>query len=708
MTNDLQSALLGAAALEEVEDIWAPFKQKRQTRAQLARAAGLQPLACLLENLGGARRQLDAAIVAGEYVTQGGSYDESKDALAGARDILAEKHAQKAAVKQWARDILGPRAWFTSRRRPGTDEEEHFKTYWAFDCPKQRVKPYQFLAIQRGEAKKVLAVTFTFDDGVLEEFVQELMWKDWSSTAWQHPSWELEKYAAMADALKRLIRPSLEREWRRYLKEQAEDDAFDTYRKNVRGKLLTPPLRMHPEWGDSETAHGSMSSTTVLGIDPAFRTGCKMALVASTGQVLSTSTVYPHPPMNSTLPPHQAAAASAGLRELVSQALTDSHEVGTSSSRDTCRLVCSVGNGTASRETEAWLRGELRDDKTGLKAGLSGTVGYVIVDEAGASVYSASPLAGKELPDLDVSIRGAVSIARRLIDPLAELVKIDPQSIGVGLYQHDVDQKRLARELRAAVEDCVNAVGVDINTASPSLLEHVAGLSALVAQTIVKHRETFGPFRSRSALLRLKGIGQKIYHQAAGFLRIFGGDERLDATAIHPESYAPVQELQKRCGLKAQRYAQLIATAGGEDALAIELGLSGAETLVDIVTALRGDETDPRVAQEPPRIRMPSSAGARPKHGAVDAQSAGLSVESLTTGMLVQGTVRNVVAFGSFVDIGVGHDGLLHTSAYAAGAQPRVNDFVEVWVQSINCVGGAAGHKQKWRIGLSMKPPVKH
>jgi len=336
------------------------------------------------------------------------------------------------------------------------------------------VKPYQFLAVQRAEASKALSVSFSFNAGSAERLLEDLVWRcqNAAAVADGHPSWDFEWRAAIHDALKRLIRPSLEREWRRRLREAAEDDAFDTYRRNIWTKLLSPPLRMHPEWGGAVVA--------VLGIDPAYRTGCKLALVDATGHVVSTCTVYPHPSnWSSTLPAKQAAEAASGFESLLMQGLEDAD--------DSAVLLCSVGNGTASRETEAWLRKQLKAMAKGPNP-LLATLGYVVVDEAGASVYSASPLAGRELPDLDVSMRGAVSIARRLLDPLAELVKIDPRSIGVGLYQHDVDQKRLARELRAAVEDCVNAVGVDLNTASPALLEHVAGLSTLVAQAIVTFR----------------------------------------------------------------------------------------------------------------------------------------------------------------------------------------------------------------------------
>lgn len=695
LSEDLRTALLGASASEEVEDIWAPFKQKRQTRGQLAKARGLAPLASLLERLGGKRRFEAPATVAEEYINAGAGVATPAEALAGARDIIAEQRAQNAEVKQWARAKLERSAMLTSKRKSATaDDGGHFKTYWNFSVWMPHAKPHQFLAIQRGEAAKALTVGFALDDAG-DKFLDQLVaWAPRAADGNRGASsdaWAQEWRSAVTDAFKRLIKPSLEREWRRRLKEQAEDDAFNTYRQNLSTKFLTPPLRLHPDWG-SDSANPVCA---VLGIDPAYRTGCKLALIDATGQVLETSTVYPHAAwQGAPVDPSQAQAASQELARLVELGLgaKSVDEPPAKRRRLDGRLLCSVGNATASRETEAWLRLLLGAGNT-FCAGSASRVGYCIVDEAGASVYSASPLARKEFPDMDVTLRGAVSIARRLQDPLAELVKIDPKSIGVGLYQHDVDQKRLAKELAAAVEDCVNAVGADLNTSSPSLLERVAGLSGPMAQAIVARRESQGPFTNRQQLLKVKGIGARVFQQAAGFLRIFDGEEPLDATSVHPESYTAARALG-RCG-----------GHGGDAALAGQLGV-GAETLADIEVALVG-AVDPRSGQPPPRIKAPGATAAVSASGALDAQEAGITVESLTIGMRLQGVVRNVVAFGAFVDVGIGHDGLLHVSQFKDTL--RVNDRIDVSVAKAESApgkgggrGGRGGGKVRWRIGLSM------
>lgn len=709
LTDELRAALLQAVALEEVADIWAPFKAKKQTRAQLAKQRGLAPLAKLIEQLGGRAAGQAPAVAAQRFVDAEKGVAAVAEALAGARDILAESYAQSGEVKHRARLSLEPQVWFAARQRPGADAEERYKTYWSFDVHMSRIKPYQFLAIQRGEAAGALRVSFELEAENCEAF-GEALYNEVTGAAWtqggQHIAWEQELRTAIADAFKRLLRPSLEREWRRRLKELAEDDAFDTYRRNLHTKLLTPPLRLHPEWGE-DSAEGPV--VAVLGIDPAYRTGCKMALIAGTGQVLATEVVYPHPLHSSAgLTAEQSEQAAALLHELLETGLRRRAANGTHG-----RLVCSIGNGTASRETESWLRQHIQDTK-----GLPDRVAYCIVDEAGASVYSASPLAGRELPDMDVSMRGAVSIARRLLDPMAELVKIDPQSIGVGLYQHDVDQRRLTSELQAAVSDCVNAVGVDLNTASPALLEHVAGLSASLARAVVQHRTDQGPFECRAALLQVKGVGRRAHHQAAGFLRVHGGSEPLDSTSIHPESYEIALRL-KAVGLSSGQHT--IA------ALAEEWGV-GKQTLEDIAVALAGSAADPREAQPPPRIKVLGVGGRRQGRGPLDAQEAGLTVQDLAPGLHLHGIVRNVVAFGSFVDIGVGQDGLLHVSRYPSAARGRadalkVNDNIEVWIEATeHCAASAAGGggrgggkalgrggqgtrgKDRWKIALTARP----
>jgi len=727
--SELRRALLGATALEEIEDLWAPFKSKKKTRAQIAKERGLGPLAEQMKKFAVGPASQQPEEVAAGFLSE--DVPDSKAALAGARDILAEQCAHKPDVKQKARDALQGAVTFVSKLKKGSDDEHqgHFKTYWDFKAPLQIIRPHQFLAMQRGEAAKSLTLSFSVKPEAVAAFIATLVAmilvgrkvQVRSSSTRGTPSplragarsetgltahWEMEVEAAMTDSFKRLLLPALERDWRNRLRDQAEDQSFDTYRRNLRAKLLAPPLRLHPEW---------RHPNAVLGVDPAFRTGCKCALISDTGQVLATKTLFPHAlwKESSRVPEDQAKQAMAGLHELIELGCSvkrRNDEVSEGSPRKRRRLeesqaaslVCSIGNGTASRETEAWIRQQVRDK--------TWKVGYTIVDEAGASIYSASKIAGAELPDLDVSMRGAVSIARRLLDPLSELVKIDPQSIGVGLYQHDVDQKRLATELRGSTADCVNSVGVDLNTASPALLQHVAGLSAKLSQAVIKHRDESGTFRSREELQKVRGIGPRIFQQAAGFLRVYGGSQPLDELPIHPESYKAAQQLQGRCSPSTANHGQRLRQLGQDQNLAAELGV-GLETLVDIGSALAdaadsGSATasDPRCRQQPPRIKNPSQVKATADGGAIDAQEAGIGVADLKPGMLLEGVVRNVVAFGAFIDIGVESDGLLHVSNYKGRAGTiSVNDRVEVSVLSAEVQPANARGKSSWRIKLSMK-----
>ena len=574
LTPDLSESLLQAESIEDIDGLWAPFKAKRQTRAQVAKSLGLEPLATFLEEAakqvapssaepledaenreataaGGdevatAPPEKTPAEAAAQFITP--EVPNVEAVLKAARDILAEQFAHRGDVRQLARSLLESKVRLQARRRGEADPEEQFKTYWDFSAPLRQVKPHQFLAVQRGEVKKCLSLTFAISEQDATCLLDALMSTFLGDRCTRHcieatptpmraaagkqkgslggrAEHRAEIRLALEDAYKRLLLPFLEREWRRRLKQQAEDEAFDTYRRNLKKKLLSAPLRLHPEWGQ---AAGS-SVAAVLGVDPAFRTGCKCALISPTGQVLTTKTLFPHPShANASVPAVQAEGASSGLQELLARALgadvgegpeaeeapppivvaggQDGLEGEPPSKRRRCtqanaRVVCSLGNGTASRETEAWLRLQLKQ-----KADARERVGYAVVDESGASVYSASKLAGEELPELDVSMRGAVSIARRLLDPLSELVKIDPRSIGVGLYQHDVDQRRLAEELKGATMDCVNAVGVDLNTASPAILEHVSGLTATLARSIIQHRSEIGHFKSRAELLSVRGF----------------------------------------------------------------------------------------------------------------------------------------------------------------------------------------------------------
>ena len=510
------------------------------------------------------------------------------------------------------------------------DERGVFQLYYEFSLRVDRIKPHQVLALNRGEALKVLRVGL------------DIIERDWRQAVFgvfrtdPRSPWAPQLAQAGEDAAQRLLLPAIERDVRTTLTGTAERHAIAVFAANLRGLLSQPPLAGH----------------TVLGIDPGFRTGCKVAVVDPSGKVLATGTIYPHPP------PNQKREAAAALRTLM-----EKHGV----------TLITIGNGTASRETEQLVADLLRNSAS--------TVRYLIVNEAGASVYSASPLARAELPELDVTLRGAVSIARRALDPLAELVKIDPKSIGVGLYQHDVDQKELGKTLDGVVESVVNRVGVDVNTASPALLTHVAGIGAKLADRIVAHRDAAGPFRKRTALRDVAGLGPKAFEQSAGFLRIRDGEEPLDASAIHPESYAVARQLLRRAGVTmaapvAERQAKLDALLAQTPlaTLAAELG-AGAPTLADICGQIVRPGRDPRADLPAPLLR-----------------SDVLALDDLAPGLRLHGTVRNVVDFGAFVDIGVKQDGLLHRSRLPEGTLLTVGDVVEVEIVGVE--------KERGRIAL--------
>ena len=633
LTEDLRAAIEAAETLQEVEDLYLPYKPKRRTRATIARERGLEPLADVIlaqPDTG------DPETVAMAYLSE--EVPDVEAALAGARDIVAEVVAETAAVRQLVRERLQKEAVLRVECADETaDPQRKYALYYDFRAPVRELQAYQVLAINRGEKEGVLRVAFELDTDRLVEEIAAL-----SGIRAASP-FAAEFQAAVEDGFYRLIAPSVEREVRRLLTESADTVAIATFKENLRNLLLQPPLK----------------GATVLGIDPGYRTGCKVAVCDPTGKVLATGTIYPHEPQK------QWEEAKAMLRQWIE--------------RYQVRAIA-IGNGTASRETEA-LVAELLGE-------LGGETAYAIVNEAGASVYSASPLARQELPDLDVSLRGAVSIARRLQDPLAELVKIDPKSIGVGLYQHDVDQKALAEALDAVVESVVNSVGVNVNTASPALLERVAGLTKRTAANIVAHRDAHGPFRTRQALLDVKGLGPKAFEQAAGFLRIPDGDNPLDNTAIHPESYAVVEQLlaafgETRITSETLRRLPLADLKARVPELAAQLGV-GEPTLHDILDALAKPGRDPRDDLPPPILRRDV-----------------LSMDDLREGMVLQGTVRNVVAFGAFVDIGVKQDGLVHISQMAdrfvrdPHEVVRVGDVVKVRVLSVD--------KERGRIALSMR-----
>jgi uncharacterized protein len=634
LTPELAAAIQGAATLQMVEDLYLPYKPKRRTRATMAREQGLEPLAELLLEQ---RADTDVAQAAAGYVSE--EVPDVESALAGARDILAERVTEDASVRGEARSLSLKRAYVVCQlagEEAEVDPQGKYRLYHDVALPLHDLQPHQWLAIQRGEADGALKVHLDLPEDEIVD-IMEVIFLRGPRTAVRD-----QVETAIADGYKRLLAPSLERDLRSTQTGQADEHAIQIFSANLRKLLLQPPLR----------------GRVVMGIDPGYRTGCKVALVDPTGKVLDTVTIYPHPPQK------QWAAAKGVLESAVEGEGVD---------------VIAVGNGTASRETEQ-LVAELIGEHPAIE--------YAMVSEAGASVYSASKLARQELPGMDVSMRGAVSIARRLQDPLAELVKIDPQSIGVGMYQHDVDQKMLSEALDAVVESVVNYVGVDVNTASPALLGYVAGLSSRVAANVVAYRDEHGPFQKRSELKKVKGLGPKSYEQAAGFLRVPESSNPLDNSPIHPESYPVVRRLLDLAGtrLKARDMRGRVQQARQEFGLSglAELLEVGEPTLADILDGLARPGRDPRDDLPAPILRQDV-----------------LTMEDLRTGMRLKGTVRNVVDFGAFVDIGVKQDGLVHVSKMADRYVRNpfdvvsVGDVVDVTVISVDVDRG--------RIGLSMR-----
>ncbi|NPV77109.1 MAG: RNA-binding transcriptional accessory protein [Anaerolineae bacterium] len=617
MTDELRSALLRAETLTALEDLYQPYKPKRKTRASIAREKGLQPLAdkILQQEISEQTAETLAMPFLNENVLT------AEDALAGAIDIVAETISDHANVRHITRERAMQWSVLRSEKLPDAqDERRVYQVYYQFEGRVDRLRPHQVLAINRGEAEKVLRVQVEIPERDWRTAVTSFFRPDRRS-----PFADLLK-KAMEDAAERLLLPAIERDVRRTLTETAEMHAVTVFASNLRALISQPPL----------------AGYTVLGLDPGFRTGCKAAIVDSTGRLLDTFTIYPHEPQK------QKTQALEILKTMV-----EKYGV----------TLIAIGNGTASRETEQ-LVAELIRMLPGLR--------YLIVNEAGASVYSASPLARAELPDLDVSLRGAVSIARRVQDPLAELVKIDPKSIGVGLYQHDVNQAELNHALDGVIESVVNNVGVEVNTASPALLTHVAGIGPKLAERIVAFREENGPFKNRFDLLKVNGLGPKVFEQAAGFLRIRGGDNPLDASAIHPESYPVAQAILQKAGISISVSKEEKRIALGQlqrhtpvEKLAAELG-TGEPTLRDIFEQIIRPGRDPREDTPPPILRNDV-----------------LSMEDLLPGMRLKGTVRNVVDFGVFVDIGVKQDGLLHRSRIPTGNILQVGDIIEVEVLAV-------------------------
>ncbi|HML24178.1 MAG TPA: Tex family protein [Aggregatilinea sp.] len=633
LTPDLQNAIEAAETLQAVEDLYLPYKPKRRTRAMIAQERGLAPLADLI--LAQAPGRESAERIAAPFVNA--DVPTPEDALQGARDIVAERVADDAAARDVVRRLTQQRGSLNVQvADAGKDEKGVYKTYYEFSGGLRSLRPHQVLAINRGESEGALKVRL---DAPGEQIAEQLQRQ---FPAHPHSPLADQLRLAVGDAYKRLIAPAIERELRRDLTEQADRHAIGVFATNLVGLLLQPPLKDH----------------VVLGIDPGFRTGSKAAVVDATGKVLATATIYPHPPQNERV---------KALHTLVD--LIRAHGVD----------LIAIGNGTASRETEELVAALIREYEP---------VKYLIVNEAGASVYSASPLARAELPDMDVSMRGAVSIARRALDPLAELVKIDPRSIGVGLYQHDVDQKALEGKLSEVIETVVNRVGVNANTASPALLQHVAGLGPKLAERIVEARDADGPFRSRLAIRRVKGMGDKTFEQAAGFLRIPDGETLLDNTGVHPESYPVVKRLLQQLDLSLDDPGfteRLLRLRPSLDLPALARSLEvGEPTLADILNDLTRPGRDPRSELPAPILR-----------------SDVLKMEDLKPGMKLKGTVRNVVDFGAFVDIGVKQDGLVHISELSEFRvrDPyeivSVGDVVDVTVKSVD--------PERGRIALSMR-----
>jgi uncharacterized protein len=697
LTQALTKALQSATTLSELEDIYLPLRPKRKTRASDARAKGLEELATVLMGQlpagfpappaganpyqnGPSWLAADPTVTARRFLKHAADSGDGRaagltpeEALAGARDIAAQTWAEEPEVRKRAREPRFLRRALqvvSKERKKGADAEGNYVTYHEYSRGLHLVPPHAILALARGEREKILSIKLVHGEhekGVLLGVMRKQLFERAAFAL--SAAWKEEVDAALRDGITRLLLPALEREWWKEALEAAEEASFQTFAVNLRARLLQPPVKGCP----------------VLGIDPGLRTGCKAALVSPTGVVTDTLTFFPK--------------AGGGSGDAARQLAEKVKEV----SRDGQVLVA-LGNGKGSRDAEGFLR----SDVTPLLPS-SLEIKMAIMDEGGASVYSASELAGKELPGMDVTLRGAVSIARRLQDPLGELVKIEPKALGVGLYQHDVNQKRLAQELNNVVESAVNAVGVDVNTASPSLLQYIAGLNAKVAHELVEQREREGAFASRAAIKKVKGLGPKTFLQAAGFLRVYGSSEPLDATAIHPESYkaakVALKEFALSEGAPALEAAQMAALRAKLKAAGVEVGDL---TLADIVDSLRTAGRDPRetLLGVPPPILAPltgarGSAGGGKGHEGAKEEGAGqrVSLDELVVGMTMQGVVRNVVAFGSFIDIGVQQDALLHVSQRPRGAPPlQVGQRLAVVVDKID--RPKAGAPGKTRISL--------
>ncbi|WP_447409554.1 RNA-binding transcriptional accessory protein Tex [Clostridium perfringens] len=637
LTPELKLKIEKATTLTEVEDIYRPFKAKKRTRATMAVEKGLKPLAELI--LSGEFNG-DILKEANKYINEEKDVKSEEEALQGAMDIISEIISDNADYRKWIRNFVQKDGII--QVKGSSEEQTPYEMYYDYKEPVRTIPSHRILAINRGEKEKILSVKVTCNDDKIIDYLNKKVLKGNKIT---------DKYLeeSIKDSFKRLIYPSIEREIRSELTSKGEEGAIDIFKANLKALLMQAPIK----------------GKVVMGFDPGFRTGCKVAILDETGKFVENTTVYP------TAPQNRIDETISTLKKLIKK-----HGV----------QVISLGNGTASRESEEVIAKMLKEikDETGKE------LFYVIVSEAGASVYSASELANKEYPDLDVTVRGAISIGRRLQDPLAELVKIDPKAIGVGQYQHDVTQKKLDESLAGIVEDCVNNVGVDLNIATPSLLSYISGINASIAKNIVDYREENGKFKSRKELLKVKRLGQKAYEQCAGFLRVMESKEALDNTSVHPESYGVAKELIKTLGYTEEdlKNGKLVdiderVKAKGISNLAKELEV-GEPTLNDIIKEIKKPGRDPR--EELPKPIFKSGV---------------IEMKDLKPGMILMGTVRNVSDFGAFVDIGVHQDGLVHKSQMADRfvKHPldivKVGDVVEVRILDVDL-------KRK-RISLSMK-----
>ncbi len=639
LTPELEAEITQAVKMQQVEDLYRPYKQKRRTKATIAKEKGLEPLAKWLMQLTDGEVQSEAE----KYIDKEKEVSSAEEALHGAHEIIAEQVSDNAKFRTWIRSYTYNKGMYVSNvKDEQADEKGVYEMYYDFAEPVHKMVSHRILATNRGEKEDILKIFFQVDEAAILAYLDRQIVKNPASPS---SSFVREAYQ---DSYKRFIQPAIERELRNELTEKADEQAIAIFGENLRNLLLQPPLK----------------GKVVLGFDPAYRTGCKLAVVDATGKVLAIEVIYPHKPAAQA----KREAAGPAFIQLINKYQVD---------------MVAIGNGTASRESELFVAEQLKsaDHKTY----------YAIVNEAGASVYSASEIARKEFPHLQVEERSAVSIARRLQDPLAELVKIDPKAVGVGQYQHDVSQKRLAEQLDFVVETAVNQVGVDVNTASPQLLQHISGLNKTTAQNIVIYREENGEFTARTQLKKVPRLGPKAYEQAIGFLRVPGGKNILDNTGIHPESYSIAKEILTSVQLSEKELGTEEAveklTRLSVEKLAESLSV-GEETLADILAGLTQPGRDMRDEMPAPLLRTDV-----------------LSMEDLKPGMELTGTVRNVIDFGAFVDIGVKQDGLVHISKLSKKFVKHptdvvsVGDIVTVWIEQVDT--------KKGRISLTMLSPYE-